>query len=144
MAKWFEEKLGAEVIRTMQQGKPRIDLKLGGASIFIAPVADGDGTNGAPTIPYRGLDHFGLSVNGIDEIAADLKKKGVEFTREPTTVRPGTRVCFIKAPDGVSYRTRGERREIHADQGRSRRRRAAHGSLSEDQSAGPRAGAAPR
>jgi len=33
---------------------------------------------------------------------ADLKKKGVEFTREPTTVRPGTRVCFIKAPEGVS------------------------------------------
>jgi lactoylglutathione lyase len=102
MAKWFEEKLGAEVIRTTQQGKPRIDLKLGGASIFIAPVADGDGTNVAPTIPYRGLDHFGLAVNGIDEIAADLKKKGVEFTREPTTVRPGTRVCFIKAPEGVS------------------------------------------
>jgi catechol 2,3-dioxygenase-like lactoylglutathione lyase family enzyme len=102
MAKWFEEKLGAEVIRTMQQGKPRIDLKLGGASIFIAPVANGDGTNVAPTIPYRGLDHFGLSVSGIDEIAADLKKKGVEFTREPTTVRPGTRVCFIKAPEGVS------------------------------------------
>jgi lactoylglutathione lyase len=102
MAKWFEEKLGAEVVRTMQQGKPRIDLKLGGASIFIAPVADGDGTNAAPAIPYRGLDHFGLAVNGIDEIAADLKKKGVEFTREPTTVRPGTRVCFIKAPEGVS------------------------------------------
>ena len=56
----------------------------------------------APAIPYRGLDHFGLSVSGIDEIAADLKKKGVEFTREPTTVRPGTRVCFIKAPEGVS------------------------------------------
>jgi catechol 2,3-dioxygenase-like lactoylglutathione lyase family enzyme len=102
MAKWFEEKLGAEVIRTIQQGKPRIDLKLGGANIFIAPVADGDGTNAPPTIPYRGLDHFGLSVSGIDEIAADLKKKGVEFTREPTTVRPGTRVCFIKAPEGVS------------------------------------------
>jgi catechol 2,3-dioxygenase-like lactoylglutathione lyase family enzyme len=102
MAKWFEEKLGAEVVRTMQQGKPRIDLKLGGASIFIAPVASGDGTNAAPAIPYRGLDHFGLSVSGIDEIAADLKKKGVEFTREPTTVRPGTRVCFIKAPEGVS------------------------------------------
>jgi lactoylglutathione lyase len=102
MAKWFEDKLGAEVIRTMQQGKPRIDLKLGGASIFIAPVANGDGTNAAPAIPYRGLDHFGLSVSGIDEIAADLKKKGVELTREPTTVRPGTRVCFIKAPEGVS------------------------------------------
>ena len=37
-AQWYERMLGAEVIRTMQQGKPRIDLKLGGANIFIAPV----------------------------------------------------------------------------------------------------------
>jgi catechol 2,3-dioxygenase-like lactoylglutathione lyase family enzyme len=86
----------------VQQGNPRIDLKLGGANIFIAPVADGDGTNSPPSTPYRGLDHFGLSVSGIDAIAADLKAKGVEFTREPTTVRPGVRVCFIRAPEGVS------------------------------------------
>lgn len=101
-AAWFETMLGAEVIRSTLQGKPRIDLKLGGANIFIAPVADGDGTNAAPSIPYRGLDHFGLAVSGIDAIAADLKKKGVEFTREPTTVRPGVRICFIRAPEGVS------------------------------------------
>jgi lactoylglutathione lyase len=102
MAQWFETRMGAEIIRTMQQGKPRIDMKLGGANIFIAPVADGDGTHSAPTIPYRGLDHFGLSVTGIDAIAADLKAKGVEFTKEPTTVRPGVRICFIRAPEGVS------------------------------------------
>ncbi len=102
MAKWFEAMLGAEVRRSMQDGKPRIDLKLGGANIFVAPVAAGDGVNAAPTIPYRGLDHFGLAVSGIDAIAADLKKKGVEFTKEPTTARPGVRICFIKAPEGVS------------------------------------------
>jgi lactoylglutathione lyase len=102
MAQWFANMLGAEVVRTTQEGKPRIDLKLGGANIFVAPVADGDGTHGAPTIPYRGLDHFGLAVTGIDALAADLKKKGVEFTREPTTVRPGVRICFIRAPEGVS------------------------------------------
>jgi lactoylglutathione lyase len=102
MAQWFEKMLGAEVKRSMQQGKERIDLKLGGANIFIAPVAEGEKVNAAPTIPYRGLDHFGLSVSGIDEIAAELKSKGVEFTKEPTTVRPGVRICFIKAPEGVS------------------------------------------
>jgi lactoylglutathione lyase len=102
MAQWFADKLGAEVVRTMQQGKPRIDLKLGGANIFVAPVAAGDGVHDAPTTPYRGLDHFGLSVSGIDAIAADLKAKGVEFTREPQTVRPGVRVCFIRGPEGVS------------------------------------------
>jgi lactoylglutathione lyase len=102
MAQWFEKMLGAEVLRSTQQGQPRIDLKLGGANIFIAPVTNGDGVNSPPVTPYRGLDHFGLSVSGIDAIAADLKAKGVEFTREPTTVRPGVRVCFIRAPEGVS------------------------------------------
>jgi lactoylglutathione lyase len=102
MAQWFETMLGAEVLRSTQEGKPRIDLKIGGANIFIAPVIAGDGVNVAPATPYRGLDHFGLSVSGIDAIAADLKKKGVEFTKEPTTVRPGVRICFIRAPEGVS------------------------------------------
>ena len=101
-AQWYERMLGAEVIRSMQQGAPRIDLKLGGANIFIAPVKTGDGVNPPPTTPYQGLDHFGLTVSGIDTIAAELKAKGVEFTREPTTVRPGVRVCFIRAPEGVS------------------------------------------
>jgi lactoylglutathione lyase len=101
-ARWYERMLGAEVIRTNQQGSTRIDLKIGGANVFIAPVTAGDGVNPAPTTPYRGLDHFGLTVTGIDEVAAELKAKGVEFTREPTTVRPGVRVCFIRAPEGVS------------------------------------------
>jgi lactoylglutathione lyase len=101
-AQWFERMLGAEVVRTTQGGAPRIDLKLGGANVFIAQVTAGDGVNPPPTTPYQGLDHFGLSVSGIDAIAADLKAKGVEFTREPTTVRPGTRVCFIRGPEGVS------------------------------------------
>ena len=75
-AQWFERMFGAEVIRSTQQGKPRIDIKLGGAMIFTAPVTPGDGVNPAPATPYQGLDHFGLAVSGIDAVAADLKKKG--------------------------------------------------------------------
>jgi lactoylglutathione lyase len=101
-AQWFERILGAEVLRSMQEGKPRIDLRLGGANIFIAPVTAAEGVNPPPTTPYQGLDHFGLSVSGIDAIAAELKAKGVEFTKEPTTVRPGVRVCFIRGPQGIS------------------------------------------
>jgi catechol 2,3-dioxygenase-like lactoylglutathione lyase family enzyme len=101
-AQYYERMFGAEVLRTTQQGKPRIDLKLGGVNIFIAPVAPGDGVNPPPTAPYQGLDHFGLTVTGIDAVVADLKAKGAEFTREPTTVRPGVRVAFLRAPQGVS------------------------------------------
>jgi catechol 2,3-dioxygenase-like lactoylglutathione lyase family enzyme len=101
-AAWFERMLGAEIIRSVELGKPRVDLKLGGANIFIAPVTAGDGVADPPTTPYQGLDHIGLSVNDVDKVAAELKAKGAEFTKEPTTLRPGIRVCFLRGPQGVS------------------------------------------
>ena len=97
-AAWFADILGAEIVRA----PGRLDLRLGGASVFIAPVAPGDGVNPSPTTPYQGLDHFGLTVKDIDAVASELKAKGVEFTKEPFTLKPGLRICFIRAPQGVS------------------------------------------
>jgi lactoylglutathione lyase len=101
-AAYYERMFGAEVIRSMQQGKPRIDLKVGGANVFIIEVLPDGKTAPAPKSPYQGLDHFGLTVTGIDAVAAELKAKGAEFTMEPTTIRPGTRICFLRGPEGVS------------------------------------------
>jgi len=97
-AEWFRKHLGAEVLRT----SGRTDLKLGGANIFLAPVAEGDQVGSAPCSPYQGLDHFGLSVSNIDELASRLKLDGVEFSKEPVTARPGVRACFIRGPHGIS------------------------------------------
>jgi catechol 2,3-dioxygenase-like lactoylglutathione lyase family enzyme len=101
-AQWFERMLGAEVIRSIELGKPRVDLKLGGQMIFIAPVKANDGVNPPPVTPYQGLDHFGFSVKDIDAVAAELKAKGAEFTMEPTSPRPGIRILFLRGPQGVS------------------------------------------
>ena len=101
-AAFYEKMFGAEVIRTMQQGKPRIDLKIGGADVFIAEVAAGSNVNPPPVTPYQGLDHFGLSVTGIDDVVAELKAKGAHFTMEPNTIRPGVRIAFLRGPEGVS------------------------------------------
>jgi catechol 2,3-dioxygenase-like lactoylglutathione lyase family enzyme len=101
-AAWFERMLGAQVIRSTVEGKPRIDLKLGGADVFIMPVAPGDKVNAPPVTPYQGLDHFGLAVRGVDAVAAELKAKGAEFTMEPRTIRAGLRICFLRGPQGVS------------------------------------------
>ena len=98
-ATWFERMFGAEVIRTMQQGKPRVDLQLGGADIFIAPLPPD--AKPSPANPYQGLDHFGLTVHNLDTVVTELKAKGVTFTTEPHEVRPGTRIAFLRTPDGV-------------------------------------------
>ena len=101
-AQWFEKMLGAEIKRSMQQGAPRIDMVIGGANVFLAPVKAGDGVGAPPVTPYQGLDHFGLAVKDIDAVVADLKKKGAEFTMELNNPRPGIRICFLRGPQGTS------------------------------------------
>ena len=101
-AAFYERMFGARVIRTTQDGKPRVDVELGGMQVFIAPVPPDGTTAAAPTSPYQGLDHFGLTVTGIDAVVADLKAKGAEITREPTTIRPGVRIAFLRGPEKVS------------------------------------------
>jgi catechol 2,3-dioxygenase-like lactoylglutathione lyase family enzyme len=101
-AQYYEKMFGAEVIRSTQpDGSARVDLNLGGLSVFIAPVRDGQAAP-PPTSPYLGLEHLGLTVSGIDAAVAELKAKGAEFTMEPTTVRPGVRIAFLRGPQDVS------------------------------------------
>jgi catechol 2,3-dioxygenase-like lactoylglutathione lyase family enzyme len=101
-AAFYERMFAAEVIRTTRQGKPRIDLKLGGANVFIAAVDAAGKVNAPPQAPYQGLEHFGLRVTDIDAVVAELKAKGAELTMEPTDIRPGVRITFLRGPEGVS------------------------------------------
>lgn len=101
-ADWYQDKLGAEVIRTPQaDGSTRYDLNLTGQKIFIAK-ADPAATGPSPQTPYMGLDHFGLTVKDIDAAVEELRAKGVPFTMEPKTIRPGVRIAFLTAPQDVS------------------------------------------
>ena len=113
-AAWLENILGGEIIR----GPGRIDVKLGGANVFIAPVTAGDGVNTPPVTPYQGLDHFGLTVKDIDAVAAEIKAKGVEFTKEPTTHPAGRAHLLHPRAAGHLDRAVGARQEIRV---RSRR-----------------------
>ena len=101
-AGFYEKMFGAQVTRSMPGGKPRIDLKLGGANIFILDVSADPKAVAGPAHPHQGLDHFGLEVKAIDAVVAELKAKGAVFTRGPETIRPGTRIAFLTGPEGVS------------------------------------------
>jgi lactoylglutathione lyase len=101
-AVYYERMFGAEVLRSSQQGKPRIDLKLGSVMAFILDVSEDKKVGPAPAHTHLGLDHIGLEVKGIDAVCAELKVKGAVFTMEPTTIRPGVRIAFISGPESVS------------------------------------------
>ena len=50
----------------------------------------------------RVMDHFGLSVDNLDETIARLKKDGVKVTSEPRAVLQGKlKIAFIEGPDRV-------------------------------------------
>lgn len=97
-ADWFARMFGAEIIRATVAGAPRVDVKLGGMDIFIAPTKGGT----APAHPHLGLDHFGLRVPDLDAAIADLKSKGAVFTMDATNLRPGLRIAFLTGPEDVS------------------------------------------
>jgi lactoylglutathione lyase len=101
-AQWYERMFGAEIIRSIQSdGRPRIDLNLGGVAVFIAQVPDENAVAAPPEPPHLGLEHIGLRVERIDDVVAELKQKGAEFTVEPKTIRPGVRIAFLRGPQNV-------------------------------------------
>jgi len=96
-AAFYEHVFGVALKRSPQ----RIDFDLGGQPVFISPINEPT-TGDAPSAPYRGLEHIGLAVTGIDAIVAELKAKGVVFTMEPNTIRPGVRIAFLRGPENIS------------------------------------------
>ncbi|HYF09076.1 MAG TPA: VOC family protein [Acetobacteraceae bacterium] len=100
-AQWYERMFGAKVIRSVVQGAPRVDLDLCGQTVFIAEIKEA-GTGAPPSAPYQGLEHIGLRVDDIEAAVAELKAKGVRFTLEPTELRPGLRIAFLRGPENVS------------------------------------------
>ena len=101
-AEYYARVFGAEVLRSVQSdGQSRIDLDIDGLTLFLAKVGEGEEVVESPAEPYLGLDHFGFTVDNLDEAAAELKRRGAVFTVEPFQLRPGLKIAFVLAPENV-------------------------------------------
>lgn len=106
-ARFFETMFGAEVMRsvyepgTLYAGQVRISMRLGGQTVLIAPPHPHDPTAPAPTFPYHGLEHIGLTVDNVDDAVAELRAKGAEIALGPVTRSAGLRLAFIRGPDNI-------------------------------------------
>jgi catechol 2,3-dioxygenase-like lactoylglutathione lyase family enzyme len=101
-AQYYHKMFDAKIIESIQSdGQPRIDLDINGLTVFIARIPSEANIPEAPAEPHRGLDHFGLRVDNMDDAVAELKRRGAEFAVEPRTIRPGVRIAFVRAPDNV-------------------------------------------
>jgi lactoylglutathione lyase len=108
MAEWFASMFGAEILRgtygpgTFYPGKTRVYVKLGGQTVLIAPSHHDEPTQAAPHFPYYGIEHIGLTVDDINAAVAELRARGADIFVGPMDYGPGTRLAFIRGPEGVA------------------------------------------
>lgn len=101
-ARYYRKMFDAKVIESVgPDGSPRIDLELDGITLFIFRVGPEEKLPDSPIDRYVGLDHFGLRVDDLDRVAAELKRRGAEFAMEPKTLRAGLKIAFLRAPENV-------------------------------------------
>ena len=106
-ARFFETMFGAVAKRdvyppgTLYPGQLRVVMQLGGQTVLIAPAHPHDATAAAPQFPYYGLEHIGLAVDDVDAACAELRQKGAEVAIGPLTRQPGSRLAFIRGPEGI-------------------------------------------
>ena len=112
-ATWYVEMFGATIVAdTVARGAPQIFVGLGGMTILIRGLRQGEAPVAAqPIQPYAdfsshntwGTDHFGFLYEGdLEAFCAELRAKGVHFPVELKKGINGSLLCYVAAPDGVS------------------------------------------
>lgn len=101
-AQWYVDVFGARVKDQMVRGgAPFISLELGGVLINVSGAEDGEKLPRGVAERHFGLEHFGLSVDSIDELMPVFRRLGVDILHAPPPGQNGARAVFIRAPDDV-------------------------------------------
>lgn len=112
-AAWYRDMLGGEIVADYElRDAPQINVRLGGMTVIIRGQRPGE--EPVSTRPMEdfdrysshnewGTDHFGYTYHGdLRAFCAQLRAKGATFAVEPWEFSPGSLLCYVAAPDGVS------------------------------------------
>lgn len=100
VADFLSRHFGVEIIDRMEvRNLQRVVLRLGAVAIFVEGATDD--MPRVPAMPFRGIEHFCLRVLDINAQAARLERAGVSLLSPVSEIRPGVRICFVEAPDGI-------------------------------------------
>lgn len=94
LAEWYVSTLGFVV---NYRGSTAVFVKAPDGTMIEIIQAEGDAPAATPKTP--GLRHLALTVQGFDEVYADLKSKDVKFVTEPLDSK-GNKVVFFEDPEG--------------------------------------------
>ena len=112
-AAWYEEILGGEIVADYElRGAPQINVRVGGMQVIIRGRRPGESP--VSTRPMQdfadysshdewGTDHFGYTYHGdLNAYCEEIRGKGATLAVEPWEFSPGSLICYVAAPDGVS------------------------------------------
>jgi len=98
--KFYTEVLGMEKLFEVEiLGRRCIFVGRGPLQIELEEVKTEVEPPQAP--PDAGLYHIAFKVEGIEQVAEELKERGAEFLMPPFQIRPTRKTAFVKAPDAV-------------------------------------------
>ena len=102
-ARFYETMFGATFTESRgANGLSRCHVDIGGQLILISTGDDRAREPATGPHSQMGLDHIGIRVDDMDAATAELRRRGAKFSVEPREFRPGIRIAFLRAPDGVS------------------------------------------
>jgi len=110
---FYRDVLGLEVIAEFSVGGDAFatGVDVDGASAEFAHLDAGDArielvsydpegdTRNEPSLHEPGATHVGLEVEDLDAVY-DALPNGVDTLSEPQTTESGTKICFVRDPDG--------------------------------------------
>lgn len=112
-ATWYVDVFNAEIAAEYElRNAPQINVQMGGMTLLIRGQRPGE----EPTSPTPmkhfdrysshdvwGTDHFGFSYHGdLAAFCEEIKQRGATLMVEPWEFSPGSLICYVSAPDGVS------------------------------------------
>lgn len=112
-AAWYENILGGRIVADYElRGAPQINVQVGGMQVIIrgrrpgeSPVSTRAMRDFADYSSHDewGTDHFGYTYHGdLKAFCEEIRDKGATLAVEPWEFSPGSLICYVAAPDGVS------------------------------------------
>lgn len=99
-ARFYGEMLGATTTaREEARGTVTVRMKLDGVNLFIRQNREGEQVVGDGSDLRFSYDHFGVMVDNLEAFVEEVCAMGAKVLREPTQLRPETKIAFIEGPD---------------------------------------------
>lgn len=98
--RFYREMFGAETVsRRELLGSTTVAMKLGTVRLLIRGARPGETVEGDGRPLRFTYDHFGFTVDNVDEAVNELRGKGVAVYMEPTDWPSGSRIAYVEGPD---------------------------------------------